>query len=101
MAIKGLIIFSDNTFLPLEPVREKSTICVTPGYKQTGMYSHRRWSEAGIFRFRKMRNCTIRVAKTKVQISFAASAKCLISDRYKIQFSHDAAELKLRLLHVC
>ena len=42
-----------------------------------GLYSHRRWSEAGNFGFRKQRNCTIRVAKTKALISFAVSVKLI------------------------
>ena len=44
---------------------------------QTGLYSHRRWLEAGNFGFRKMRNCTIHVAKTKALISFAVTAKLI------------------------
>ena len=50
---------------------------------QTGLYRHRRWLEAGNFGFRKKKNCTIRVSKTKMLISFAVlrslSAKALIS----------------------
>ena len=50
---------------------------------------HRRWLEAGNFGFRKKRNCTIRVAKTKSLISYLqlvfANAKCW--------FSHEAARL--------
>ena len=38
------------------------------------MYSHRRWLEAGNFRFIKSGNHTIRVAKTKALISFAVTA---------------------------
>ena len=33
-----------------------------PGQKQTGLYIHRRWLEAGNFRFMKNRDCTIYVA---------------------------------------
>ena len=40
-------------------------------------YIHRRWLEAGNFGFRKLRNCTIRVAKTKALISFAVTAKLI------------------------
>ena len=53
-----------------------------PGLTQTVMYKHRRWLEAGKFGFRKKRNCTMRVAKTKGLISFAvtvAKTKALIS----------------------
>ena len=46
-----------------------------PGATQTGLYSHRRWLEAGNFGCRKKRNCTIRIAKTKALISFAVTAK--------------------------
>ena len=48
-----------------------------PGPTQTGLYSHRRWLEACNFGFRKKRDCTIRVAKTKVLISFAVTAKLI------------------------
>ena len=50
-----------------------------PGPTQTGLYSHGRWLEAGNFRFRKNRNCTIRLAKTKALISFAVSAKLIFA----------------------
>ena len=45
-----------------------------------------------------MRNCTIRVAKTKALISFAVTAKliCTFVFAYaKILFSHDAAHFVL------
>ena len=48
-----------------------------PGPTQTGLYSHRRWLEAGNFGLRKKRNCTIRVAKTKALISFVVTAKLI------------------------
>ena len=35
------------------------------------VYKHKRWLEAGKFRFRKKRTCTICVARTKVLISLA------------------------------
>ena len=44
---------------------------------QTGLQSHRRWLEAGNFRFRKKKNCTIHVAKAKALISFAVTAKLI------------------------
>ena len=47
------------------------------GPTQTGLYSHKRWSAAGNFGLRKYRNTTIRVAKTKALISFAATAKLI------------------------
>ena len=63
-----------------ESMREKTNNLVRPGPTQSRLYSHRRWLEAGNFGFRKSRNCTIRVAKTKAQINFAvAKTKALIS----------------------
>ena len=41
------------------------------GLTQTSLYSHRRLLEAQNFGFRRKRNCTIHVAKTKALISFA------------------------------
>ena len=43
----------------------------------TGLYRHRRWLETWNFRFRKQRDCTIQVAKTKTLISFAVTAKLI------------------------
>ena len=42
-----------------------------PGPTQIGLYSRRRWH----FGFKKKRDCTICVAKTKVLISFAVTTK--------------------------
>ena len=59
-----------------EPLHEETCILgFQPSPTQTGLYSHRRWLEAGNFRFRKERNCTIHGAKTKALISFAVTAK--------------------------
>ena len=57
-----------------------------PCLTQTGLYSHR-WLEArkGPFRFRKQRNCTIYVAKTKALISCACSSP-LFSHRQNTGF---------------
>ena len=41
------------------------------------LYSHRRRLAAGNFGFKKNRNCTIRVAKTKALISIAVTAKLI------------------------
>ena len=61
-----------------EPRREKTGLRdFRPGPTQTGLYSHRKWLEAGNFGFRKQRNRTIRVAKTKALISFAVTAKLI------------------------
>ena len=67
-----------------------------PGPTQTGLYSHRRWLEALNFGFTKERDCTIRVAKTKVLISCADTAQliCALVFAYaKIRFSHDEAHI--------
>ena len=53
---------------------------------------HRRWLEAGNFGFRKKRNCTIRVAKTKALISCAVTVHlcfCIC----KMLISHGMAHL--------
>ena len=53
--------------------------------------------EAGNFRFRKYRNCTVRVAKTKELISFTVTAKliCAFVFAYaeRSYFSHVAAHI--------
>ena len=66
-----------------------------PGPIQTRLYNHTRL-EASNFGFRKQRDCTIRIAKTKALISFAVTAKliCAFVFAYsKNLFSHDAAHL--------
>ena len=82
-----------------ETVREKTNnLGFQPGPTQTGLYKHRRWLETGNFGFRKMRNCTIRVAKTKALISFAVTAKliCVFVFAYAdCCFFHGAAHIKL------
>ena len=76
-----------------EPRSEKSGLWrFRPGPTQTSLYSHRKRLEAGNFGFRKKRNCTIRVVKTKALISFAVTAKliCAFVFAYaKILFAHD------------
>ena len=65
-----------------------------PGPTQTKLYSHRRGLEARNFGFRKKRDCTICVAKTKALISFAVTAKliCVFVFAYaKTRVSHAAA----------
>ena len=78
-----------------EPVREKTNnLGFRPGPTQTGLYSHRRWLEAGKFGFRKYRNHAIRVAKTKALISFAVTAKLICAFVFAYAdcwFSHAAA----------
>ena len=73
----------------------------------TGLYSHRRWLETGNFGFRKWRNCTIHIAKTKMLIRFAVTAKliCTIVFAYAdCWFSHAVAHFfshkSLNQLHI-
>ena len=84
------------TFLN-EPVYEKTNnVCFRPGLTQTGLFKHRRWLEAGNFGFRKKRNCTIHVAKTKVLISFAVTAKLICTFVFAYAnswFSHAKAQV--------
>ena len=67
-----------------------------PGPTQTGLCSHRRWLEAWNFGFRKKRNCTIHVAKTKALISFVVNAKLIcvfVFAHADCWFSHRAAHM--------
>ena len=60
------------------------------------MYSHRRWLEAGNFGFRKKRDCSIYVAKTKGLISCAVTAQLICGFVFayaKSQFSHGATHI--------
>ena len=81
-----------NAFLKARPMMlyqprwEKTCLWgFRPGLTQIGMCSYTRWLEAGNFVFMKKSHCTICVAKTKAQISFAVTAK--------IRFSHDASHM--------
>ena len=80
-----------------EPVHETTNnFGFRPGVTQSRLYSHRRWIEPGNFGFRKKGNCTFRVAKTKVLISFAVTAKliCVFVFAYAdCWFSHAAAHI--------
>ena len=82
---------------PDEHVHEKTNnLGFGPGQTQTGLYSHRSWIEPGNFGFRKRRNYTIRVAKTKALISFADTAKliCVFVFAYAdCWFSHAMAQI--------
>ena len=53
---------------------------------QTGLYKHRRWFEAWNFRFRKLRDCTNYVVKTKGLVS------CVVTD-LRLSFSHNRAHI--------
>ena len=69
------------------PTRSDSNLAVKPQKMASGFK----------FGFRKKRDCTIRVAKTKALISFAVTAKliCVFVFAYtKIRFSNDEAHLK-------
>ena len=57
-----------------QPWHEKSGL---QGLTQTDLYSRISRLEASNFRFKKKRNSTIRVAKTKALISFAVTAKLI------------------------
>ena len=71
-----------------EPRRQKTGLRgFRPGPTQTGLCSHRRWLETRNFGFRKQRECTIRVAKTKTLI-------CVFVFAYaKIRFSIVVAQI--------
>ena len=80
-----------------------------PGQTQIGLYKHRRWLEAGNFRFKKMRHCTFRLqiailqiayAKTKTQISCAVSAQliCAFDCAYAICWFSDAVAQIFQIL---
>ena len=50
---------------------------VSDQVRQTGLYNHRRWLEAGNFGFRKKRDSSIYVAKTKALIICAVTAQLI------------------------
>ena len=71
-----------------EPSCKKTSLRVfLPGQTQTGLYSHRRWLEAGNIGLGKKRDCTICVVKTKVLISCAADLCLCFGIRKKPVFS--------------
>ena len=82
-----------------EPVHEKTNnLGFRPGTTQTGLYSHRRWLEAGNFGFGNKRNCTTHVAKTKALISCAVTAKLICAFVFAYAdcwFSHAVAHILL------
>ena len=78
-----------------EPARRKTNIVVSEQVRRIPVCP-RRWLEAGNFGFRKLRNCTIHVGKTKALISFAVTAKliCIFVFPYAdCWFSHEAAQM--------
>ena len=76
-----------------EPRSEKTGLRgFQPGPTQTGLYSHRRWLEAGNFVYRKKRDGTIYVAKTKALLS------CAVSTQLICVFVFAYAKVRLRLV---
>ena len=75
------------------------SVCVGPVRKPHCWFSHeaekhRKWTETGNFGFRKKRNYTIRVAKTKALIAVTAKLICAFVFAYaECWFSHDAAKM--------
>ena len=96
-SIFAFMVFYRNIEMINEPQREKTCFHgFRPGPTQTGLYSHRRRLEALNFTFRKQRNCTIYVVKTKALISCTVTAQliCIFVFAYaKSKFSHDTAQI--------
>ena len=86
-----------------EPSSEKTSLLgFGPGLHKTWLNIHMRWLEAGNFGFRKNRDFTIYVAKTKALISCAVTVQlfCPFVFAYvKCRFSHDAAHIVLTSMH--
>ena len=64
---------------------------------QTSLYSRRSWQEAENCGSKKKRDCTIREAKTKAQISSAVIVKLIFAFVFalcRLLVSHDAAHKK-------
>ena len=64
-------------------------------FSNSELYKYRRSLEAGKFGFRKYRNCTISVAKTKALISFAVTEKLICTFDFTYAdcwFSPEAAQ---------
>ena len=59
-------------------MKKTNNLGFRPGPTQTSLYSHRSRLETCTFGFKKKRNCTIRVAKTKALISFAVTEKIIL-----------------------
>ena len=93
-----------NTGKRNEPRCEKTGLRgFRPSPTQTRLYSHRRCLESWNFGFRKYRDCSIYVAKTKALISCAVTAQliCVFVFAYaKIRFSHSEAQIGFRRDHL-
>ena len=81
-----------------EPRRKKTGLQgFGPGLTQTSLYSFRKRLEAQNLGFKKKRNFTISIVKTKALISCAVTAQliCAVVFAYaKFRFSHDTAYIK-------
>ena len=92
-----IILKGPYNLIKNEPVRDKTNnLGFRPGPTQTGLYCHRSRLETGNFGFKKKRDCTIHVAKTKALISFAVTAKlvCAFVFAYaNCWFSHAQAQI--------
>ena len=84
-------------YIQNEPVHEKTNnLGFRPGLTQTRLCSHRSRLEARNFGFKKKRDCTIYVAKTKALISFAVTAKLICAFVFAYAdcwFSHALAQI--------
>ena len=68
-----------------EPSYEKiNNLCFQPGLTQTRLYGHRRWLEVSNLGFKKMRDSSVRVAKTKALISCAVAAQLICTVCFRI-----------------
>ena len=80
-----------------EPRRKKTRLQgFRPGLTQTSLYSFRKRLEAQNLGFKKKRNFTISILKTKALISCAVTAQliCAVFAYAKFRFSHDTAHIK-------
>ena len=66
-----------DVILKMSLVMRNPIFGVRHGHTQTGLHNHRRWLAAWDFGFRKKRDCTIYVAKTKALISCAVTAQLI------------------------
>ena len=83
-AKKHLVVSAKEQQRWYELRREKTGLRgFRPGLTQIRLRSVRKWLEAWNFVFRKERDCTIRVAKTKALISFVVTARLIC-----VLFSH-------------
>ena len=81
-----------------EPLREKiNNLGFRPGLTQISLYSHKSRLEALDFGFKKKRDFSIHVAKTKALISFVVTAKLVcpfVFAHADYWFSHAAAHIQ-------